>query len=102
MCEMLQNIFSAETALRQSGLNHTAAVSDFLMVLPPTKKFVMQLEQVDVLEAVFPATVGVVNALDKFLAVPQLFLTGLQVLMKIMSIFPHQLRTCVTTALKRF
>ena len=58
----LQNIFSAETALRQSGLNHTAAVSDFLMVLPPTKKFVMQLEQVDVLEAVFPATVGVVNA----------------------------------------
>ena len=56
----------------------------------------------DVLETVFPATVGVVNALDKFLAVPQLFLTGLQVLMKIMSIFPHQLSTCVTTALKRF
>ena len=40
--------------------------------------------------------------LDKFLAVPQLFLTGLQVLMKIMSIFPHQLSTCVTTALKSF
>ena len=36
----------------------------------------------DVLETVFPATVGVVNALDKFLAVPQLFLTGLQVLKK--------------------
>ena len=35
-----------------------------MVVLPPTKKFVMQLEQVDVWKRVFPATVGVVNALD--------------------------------------
>ena len=43
---------------------------------------------------------ALVNALDQFLAVPQLFLTGLQVLKKIMSIFSHLLSTCVTTALK--